>query len=67
MNKKELIADMKKATGASFITRKELAQFMNLKDPAGIDRYTFGLARLNGRYFINDVAERLMEHCDYRG
>lgn len=66
MNKKDLINDMRRATGASFITRKELAQFMNLKDPAGADRYTHGLPRLSGRYFIADIAERLMDQVDFR-
>lgn len=65
MNKKELIAGMKSTTGASFITRKELAQFLNLKDPAGVDRYTYGLPRISGRYFIDDVAERLMENLRF--
>ena len=66
MNKKELISDMKKTIGASFITRNELARYMNLKDPASVDRYLYGLPRLNSRYFIPDVAERMMEQLEFR-
>lgn len=67
MNRKDLIADMRRATdGSGFITRKELAKYLHLKDPAGVDRYTYGLARISGRYFIGDVADRLMEQCDVR-
>lgn len=67
MNKKDLIADMRRTTdGSGFITRNELAKYLHLKDPAGADRYIHGLPRLSSRYFIGDVADRLMEQCTYK-
>lgn len=66
MNKKDLIADMKRSAGGSFIPRAWLAEYLHLKDPKSVDRYISGLPRLNGRYFIDDVAERMMSECDYR-
>lgn len=66
MNKRTLIADMKKSAGSSFITRSWLAEYLHLKDPKCVDRYIYGLPRLNSRYFIDDVAERMIDQCDYR-
>lgn len=67
MNKKELIAEMKQFSGGSFITRKALSDFLALSDPKSVDRYINGLPRLNQRYFIGDVVDRMLEECEYRG
>ena len=61
MERKELINSMKNFTGAGFITRSQLAEFMGYKDPHYVDRYINGLQRINKRYFINDVATVLQQ------
>lgn len=66
MEKKELINDMTRSAGGSFVTRQWLAGYMNLKDPKSVDRYLYGLPRLNKRYFIGDIADVLLSECAYR-
>lgn len=64
MDKQTLIRDMKQTCKSSFITRKGLAEYMGIKDPKNIDKYLFGLERVNGKYyFIPDVAGVLKERC----
>ena len=61
MKKTELINDLKQYTGGGVITRKQLAGYMSKKDPHGVDRYLFGLQRIDGKYyFIPDVADSLI-------
>lgn len=38
MTKTELIADMKKVCGSSFITRKKLADYMGMSDVHTVDK-----------------------------
>ena len=66
MKRQDLIADMKKKTESSFITRKDLAAFMGLKDAKSVDRYLVGLPTLNKRFFINDVADRMLAEVTFR-
>jgi len=67
MNRNELITDLRRCvSGGGFITRAELAAYMNLKDPKSIDRYLSGLPRINKRYFIADIADRLLANCNWR-
>lgn len=64
MNRSDLIRDMKSYCGGSFITRQKLAQYIGMKDPHGVDRFLYGLERIDGRhYFIPDVAEVLKSRC----
>ena len=61
MNKREIINSMEKYTKASFITRKQLAEFLGRKSQYHVDKYLVGLDRIDKMYFIPDVAARLME------
>lgn len=64
MTKTELANDMKRFCGCSFITRKKLADYMGKKDPHAVDKYLYGLDRVDGKdYFIPDVANVLKERC----
>lgn len=68
MNKRELINDMKRAAGgSSFVTRAWLAKYMNHPDPHSVDRFLYNLPRINRRYFIDDIAEKIMDQAQYRG
>ena len=60
MNKKDVIAEMKKETkGAIFITQAVLAKCMNMQSRRA-KRYLVGLESVDGKYyFIPDVAEAL--------
>lgn len=61
MTKTELVNDMRRQTGASFITRKQLAEYLGKKDPHSVDGLIHGLTRFAGKkYFIADVAEQIM-------
>ncbi len=64
MTKAELTADLKKhCGGSSFITRVQLAQYMNYSSPKRVDRFLEGLDRISGtRYFIGDVAASIMRY-----
>lgn len=66
MNKRTLIEEMRRAAGGGFISRKWLAEYMQLKDPKSVDCILHGLPRINSRYFVNDVAERMIEKCNYK-
>ena len=66
MNKKALAQDMKRVTGGSFITRKELTSYLNLKDPKSVDPYLFDLPAVNQRFFIDDVADAIISQCKWR-
>lgn len=67
MNKRELTEDLKSFVGAGFITRKDLARFMNRKDPHGVDKYLVDLERQDNKYyFIRDVAESILNKGGYR-
>jgi hypothetical protein len=64
MDKRELVSDMRRYCGGSFITRKKLADYMGVKDPKNIDKYIRGLERVEGKYyFVPDVASSLKGKC----
>ena len=65
MTKSELIKDMQKFCGSSFITRKKLTEYMGLKTPSSVGKYLYGLPRIGKSYFIPDVAEALMREVTY--
>lgn len=66
MNKNELSKDMERCIGGSFITRKQIASYLCLKDPKSIDRYTHGLPSVNQRFFIPDVAAAIIDNMKWR-
>ena len=66
MNKTELTKAMQNHTGSSFITRLELMKFMGYKNPSSVDRYLHSLERVDKRYFIPDVAGKLIEAAAFR-
>lgn len=63
MDKRELINDMRRYCGGSFITRQKLAAYMGYKDPHCVDELLYGLERVKQCYFVNDVAESLKSRC----
>lgn len=65
MTKTEITSDLKKYCGGSFITRTELANYLNYSSPKRVDRILQGLDRICGtRYFINDVVENILKFRD---
>lgn len=65
MKRNDLISDMKKAAGSSFISRKGLANYMSLRDPKSVDRYLTGLHCLNQRFFIPDVVDQMLSQVKF--
>lgn len=62
MNKSQLIKTMTNFTGGSCaISRKQLAACLGYKSPASVDRYLYPLARIGGRYLIEDVAAEVCQ------
>lgn len=66
MNRKELIADMKSRAGSSFVPQVWLCKYLNVKDPRSIRSCLVGLPKINGRYFIDDVADRILQEVTYK-
>lgn len=62
MNKKELINDMKQYCGAGFISKTQLASYMGYKSSNSVTPYLHGLLSIDRRYFIPEVADRLLLH-----
>lgn len=60
MDRKELITQMKSYTGACFISKKQLADFMGYKSVNSVAGYLTDLERLDNKYFIPEVADSLM-------
>lgn len=58
-------ADIERAlrnqTTGDFVTRSEVARALGYKDPHNIDKYLKGLPRIGLKYFVGDVADRLLE------
>ncbi len=61
MKKSDLVNELKQAAGgASFIKTKDLQAFLGKSDRHGVYKLTNGMERIDGRYFIPDIAEALM-------
>lgn len=60
MNRKELINDMKQYCGAGFISKKQLAAYMGYKSVNSVSPYLDGIMSIDRRYFIPEVADRLL-------
>ena len=63
MNRKDLIADMKKSVGdgQGFITLSGIAKYIGVRSHHSVDKYVNGLERINGKYyFIPDVADSIL-------
>lgn len=57
MDRAELIRDMKQFSKSSFITKRKLADYMNISDTQYVQKYVADLERVDGKYyFIPDVA-----------
>lgn len=60
-----LKADIEKAlrsqTSSDFVNRAEVTRALGYKDPHSVDKYLRGLGRIGNRYFIGDVAGRILE------
>lgn len=61
MERREVIRTLERYSGCSFITRKQVAQFMGYKDAHSVDPMLVGIDRVGkGLMFIPDVADRIM-------
>lgn len=62
MLKSDLIMALRKASGgAEFISQKELAQVLGFKDPHRIRELVTGVSRIGKRYYLPEVAGRIMQ------
>lgn len=62
MERKEVIRSLERYTQAGCISRKQLADWLGFKDIHSVDEILKGLARIGkGRFFIPEVAERIVE------
>ena len=62
-DKQQLVREIGKYThppGAAFIKQKELMRFYGAADYRTIKPITDGLERYMGKYYIRDVAERIL-------
>lgn len=61
MTKNELVKDMQKFAGCSFMTRGMLTKYMGYKDNHTVGRYLYGLPAVDGKlYFVGDIADVLI-------
>ena len=49
-----------KACGGAFTTRKRVADALGYKDPHSVDKYLRGLTKYGGRYFTEEVYDRIV-------
>lgn len=62
MTKTELAKAMTQANGGPFIKLARIADMVGDSNPQRVkQKYLLGLERINGMYFIPEVAERLKE------
>lgn len=58
-------ADIEKAlrsqTSSDFVNRAEVTRALGYKDPHSVDKFLRGLPRIGNRYFVGDVAGRILE------
>lgn len=61
MTKTEVSKEMSRFLGgAGFISKSEIAQFLGYKDYHVASQYVADLKRVNGKYFIGDVAANIV-------
>ena len=67
MLKQDIANVLRKESGCEFITKKEVAAALGVKDPHNVSRYLTGLQRLPGKkYFVPDVAAAIMQEVEVR-
>lgn len=64
MTLNEMEKRMRDLTGCEFITKKELARFMGYKRDKSVASIVYGLDRVQTKYYIPEVARRLMEKVE---
>lgn len=64
MTLKEMEKKMHEFTGCDFITRKELMRFLGYKRDHSIADIVYGLEKVQTKYYIPEVAKRLMEKVE---
>ena len=61
MTKTDIVKALRKhAEGGEFITKKQIANTLGAKDSDTAGRYVAGLQAINSRYFIPEVADRML-------
>lgn len=61
MERKDLVADMKKEFGSSFAKRSDFAKYMGYKDPHSVDAMLKKCERYGNKYHVLDLADMVME------
>lgn len=60
MDKKQLTSKIEKTYGF-FLTQKQIAEFLNIKDPHHVSCMLQGFPRVKNKYFVDDVADAILE------
>jgi len=60
MNKIQIEKELRDFTGRPFISRSEVQNFLGVSSQTSVTRYVHGLEKVSGRYYVGDVAERIM-------
>ena len=60
MDKKQLTTKIERTYGF-FLTQKQVAEFLNIKDQHYVSDMLQGYPRVKNKYFIDDVAEAILE------
>lgn len=61
MLKTDVERALRNQTSGDFVSRAEVTRALGYKDPHSADKYLKGLGKIGNRYYIGDVAERIME------
>ena len=61
MTKTDIADGIRRNCKSEFITRQELADAMGYKDAHSVDKYLKGLQKIGRKYFVQEVAERIIE------
>lgn len=61
MLKADIERALRNQTSGDFVSRAEVTRALGYKDPHSADKFLKGLGKIGNRYYIGDVAERIME------
>ena len=61
MIRADIETSLRKQSSSDFVNRSEVAKALGYKDPHSVDKYLRGLPRIGNRYFVGDVAGRILE------
>ena len=61
MIRADIETSLRKQSSSDFVNRSEVAKALGYKDPHSVDKFLRGLPRIGNRYFVGDVAGRILE------